>query len=162
MLIIRQKNISTFNTLKLVYGYLFFFVTRSKNCLFYCIGTLLSWWQTSIAMMSQNVLLNDMSFHTTLGIAPYIRLSMFQIVQSYMAQSSKFKQNKNHWFIILWKTLVTTRMEWKKWDFNHPLRLYAKRIKYSWRAIKRWHLQHSFVGAYHTKSRKTWFSLDHK
>jgi hypothetical protein len=35
MLIIKYIKISTFNTLKLVYGYLVFFMTRGKNCLFY-------------------------------------------------------------------------------------------------------------------------------
>ncbi len=35
MWIIKLKNISNFNTLKLVYGFFFSFVTRIKNCLFY-------------------------------------------------------------------------------------------------------------------------------
>jgi hypothetical protein len=41
MLIIKLKNISTFNTFKRVYGYLFFCVTRSMNCLLYIVGTLI-------------------------------------------------------------------------------------------------------------------------
>jgi len=39
ILIIESKNISTFNTLKLVYGYLFHFVIRSKNSLLYLANT---------------------------------------------------------------------------------------------------------------------------
>jgi hypothetical protein len=70
MLIIKQKNIYTFNTFKLAHGYLCFLVTRSRNCLLYYTSNPLSRWQTSKVMMSQNDLLNNMSLHATLGIAP--------------------------------------------------------------------------------------------